>query len=590
MRKADSGGKAMRFPFQGGQKRRLEALRLLAQKDSPEVVEPLLSAVASVDPVVEEAAMGALSSLRNEQALDRLISLAPRYAKEVAEVLFRRGQAAIPKIGPLVRSDDPVIQAWAVDMLRRIESPQGQIYLKEALLSPQALVRAAAAVALAERGQAREELLDLLRFETDTWAKCQLIDAVAQAGLEEAAPLLEEALRQLADLPLPWDARTRLWQSLIRDLKALGYLEKALRQLAFSSTASLKRWLDIPVTLGDVEALCLTFYYSVADRREVLAALERARRLHGQESIVQGLAKAMAQGQIPAEIALQIVRGLYVSGEAARRLLPELSALGQQKEEPVRQPAFSWADLQARLSELFRGVGQIRWPAGDQQAMQARLGELIQGLAEPPAPEAPPTQPEEVVSPSQPAPAQPAAEVPEPPIQEPMSTSQEPPTPPPWREAIAEATDVLAQLPPAETFVPPSIARRLNGIVERKLLPEIRAAAEQGEASLLSFLSRLVDAAPASLLASSPCLREPLAKALWARAAFERWALESIASSSAEKRASCLALLGWVPHPGLQPLLLEALQDSRRPVRTMAVNLLAASLAREAGAGNTSTA
>ena len=419
-----SGGNGMRLPFQGGHKRRVKAVHLLAQKDGPEVVEPLLSAAASADPAVEEAAIGALSSLQNEQALDRLISLAPRYSKEATEVLLRRGQAAIPKVGPLIFDDDPVVQAWAVDILRRIESPQGESFLKEALTNPQALVRAAAAMALAERGQARQQLLDLLRCETDTWVRCQLIEALAQAGLQEAAPLLEDALLRLADAPLPWDARIALWQSLMRGLKALGRLEKALGQAVFCSTTSLKRWLDIPVTLGDVEALCLTYRYGSADQREVMAALERAKTLHGQESILQGLAKAMSQGQITGEMAVQIMQGLYISGEAATRLLPELSALPEHKEEPVRRPHFTWGELQVRLSELLQGMGQVRWPAGDREAMQARLGELIQGLGEAPAPEAPAVRPEENLLPPQPV-------VPPAPVEAPKPSAQAPAPAPP---------------------------------------------------------------------------------------------------------------------------------------------------------------
>ena len=576
----------MRLPFLGGQKRRLEAVHLLAQKDGPEVVEPLLSAAASADPAVETAAIGALSSLHNEQALDRLISLAPRYSKEATEVLLLRGQAAIPKVGPLIFDDDPVVQAWAVDILRRIESPQGESFLKEALANPQALVRAAAAAALAERGLAREELLALLRCETDTWVRCQLIEALAWAGLQEAAPLLEDALLRLADTPLPWDARIALWQSLMRGLKALGRLEKALGQAAFCSTISLKRWLDIPVTLGDVEALYLTYRYGSADRTEVMAALYRAKTLHGQESVLQGLSKAMSQGQITGEMAVQIMQGLYISGDAAKRLLPELSALPEHKEEPVRRAYFTWGELQVRLSELLQGIGQVRWPAGDREAMQAKLGELIQGLGEAPAAEAPALQPEETLPPQPvvaPAPVEapkPAAQAPTP-AQAPAPAPPETPIPPAWGASIAEAREVLARLGPGETFVPPGIARRLNGIVERELLPGVRTAAEQGEAGLFSFLSQLVEAAPSGLLASSPCLQDTVVKAVWARPSFLRWALEALASRSAEKRASCLALLGWVPNPGLRPLLLEALDDPSQQVRAVAVSLLSAALACE---------
>jgi HEAT repeat protein len=522
----------MRFPLQWGGKRRLEALRLLAEKGSPEAVEPLLMAASSPEPALQETATDALSRLQGEQALDRLISLAPRYPKEAAEVLVRRGQAVIARVGPLLRSDDPLVQAWAVDVLRRIESPHGKRYLREALLSPQALVRATAAAALAERGQASEELLDLLRSESDTWVKCQVIDALGQAGLEEAAPLMEEALSLLAHTPAPWDARIRLWQSLIRALKALGHLEEALSCITLPSTASLRRWLDIPATLGDIEALCLVFRFSPAHRPEVLAALERASTLHGEEALVEGLAKTMAHGEISADNALQIMRRLHISSDAAARLVPELPAM-QEEKEPVLRPTFTWAELQARLSALLQGMGQVHWPAGDREAMQAKLGELVQGLTQAVASEPPPPQPEEAQPPLEPLTAQPTPPEPERPAEAPAPAGAEPPAPPAWAEVMSEAApepqpateppapvsaeppapswaevmseaaQVIAQLPPDETLVPPGVARRLNEIVERRVLPRLLAAAQEGETSLLSFLSQLTEAAPATL----PCTK-----------------------------------------------------------------------------------
>src|SRR3990170_2133352 len=128
---------------------------------------------SSSHPAQVQAAMEAIGSLRDEGALERLFSLVPFYPKElIAEALLSYGSGIIPQVGPLVTADDPTLRAWAVDILSQIEASSVEVFLREALRDPQALVRAQAAIALVRRGQATGELLALLRHETEVSVKC----------------------------------------------------------------------------------------------------------------------------------------------------------------------------------------------------------------------------------------------------------------------------------------------------------------------------------------------------------------------------------------------------------------------------------
>ncbi|HJW88899.1 MAG TPA: HEAT repeat domain-containing protein, partial [Dehalococcoidia bacterium] len=317
---------------------------MLAERGGPEVVEPILSQLSSPHPAQVQAAMEAIGSLRDEGALARLFSLVPFYPKElIAEALLRYGSGIIPQVGPLVTADDPTLRAWAVDILSQIEASSVEVFLREALRDPQALVRAAAGVALARRGQATGELLALLRHETEVSVKCALAEALAEAGREDASPVLGDALLQLAELRLPWDARMRLWQSLVKALEKLGSLEKALKRLASFSSASLQRWLEIGIVLVDVDVLCLVLYYLGA-RQETVAALEKVRQDYGQRPLSEGLEKGLARVGVHREAAL----------EAIKRLYPPAQAPGREELKTGARPT-EWEEMENRLTELLRG-------------------------------------------------------------------------------------------------------------------------------------------------------------------------------------------------------------------------------------------
>ena len=541
---------------------------MLAERGGPEVVEPILSQLSSPHPAQVQAAMEAIGSLRDEGALARLFSLVPFYPKElIAEALLSYGSGIIPQVGPLVTADDPTLRAWAVDILCQIEAPSVEVFLREALRDPQALVRAAAGVALARRGQATGELLALLRHETEVSVKCALAEALAEAGREEASPVLGDALLQLADLRLPWDARMRLWQSLVKALEKLGSLEKALKRLASLSSASLQRWLEIGIVLVDVDVLCLVLYYLGA-RQETVAALEKVWQDYGQRPLSEGLEKGLARGGVHREAAL----------EASKRLYPPAQAPGGE-ELKTRAHPLEWKEMETRLTELLRGQkGEARAARApgrppEWKQMEAGLAELSEAQKRWDETEAALAKLFQVE----------AREMRAPPRKAPPPQAGRPSVPAPddWEVGLLEARQVLSQLgAEASGRVPPGLARQLLDIVSFRLVPQVLAAAKKGDEALVAFLSHLVEAAPIQLLSVAPFRPEPAIKQLWASDSFLSWARTTMASRDPERRLRGLALIGWAPGPGLSPLLLQALQDARPPVRLLAVNVLSAHLAR----------
>jgi len=534
---------------------------LLAERGGPEVVEPILSQLSSLHPAQVQAAMEAIGSLRDEGALARLFSLVPFYPKElIAEALLSYGSGIIPQVGPLVTADDPTLRAWAVDILCQIEAPSVEVFLREALRDPQALVRAAAGVALARRGQATGELLALLRHETEVSVKCALAEALAEAGREEASPVLGDALLQLAELRLPWDARMRLWQSLVKALEKLGSLEKALRRLASLSSASLQRWLEIGIVLVDVDVLCLVLYYLGA-RQEPVAALQKVRQDYGQRPLSEVLEKGLARGGVHKEAAL----------EAIKRLCPPAQAPGGEELKTRARPP-EWKEMEARLTKLLPGQKGEGRPEKWKQ-MEAGLAELSEAQKRWDETEAALVKLFQVE----------AREMRAPPRKAPPPQAGRPPVPAPddWEVGLLEARQVLSRLgAEAGGRVPPVLARQLLDIVSFRLVPQVLAAAKKGDEALVAFLSHLVEAAPVQLLSLAPFRPEPAIKQLWAGDSFLGWARATMASRDPERRLRGLALTGWAPGPGLSPLLLQALQDAHPPVRLLAVNLLSAHLAR----------
>ncbi len=557
-----------RLMFWGPKRRGREELRLLAERGGPEVVEPILSQLSSPHPAQVQAAMEAIGSLRDEGALERLFSLVPFYPKElIAEALLHYGSGIIPQVGPLVTADDPTLRAWAVDILCQIEAPSVEGFLREALRDPQALVRAQAAIALVRRGQATGELLALLRYETEVSVKCALAEALAEAGRNEASPVLEYALLQLADLPLPWDARMRLWQSLVKALEKLGSLEKAVKRLASFSPTSLRRWLEIGVVLGDVDVLCLVLYYLGA-RQEAVAALEKVRQDYGQRLLSEGLEKGLARGGVHREAALEALKRLYPPAEAPG---------GEELKTRARPP--EWDEMETRLTELLRGrkgedrtsrppARPVKW-----KEMEAGLAELSEAQKRWEETEAALAKLFQVEAREMRAPPR---EVVPPQAERPLVQA-----PDDWQVGLLDAQQVLSQLgAEAGGPVPPGLARQLLDVVSFRLVPQVLAAAKRGDEVLVAFFSYLVKAAPISLLSLAPFRPEPAIKQLWASDPFLSWARATVASRDPERRLRGLALIGWAPGPGLYPLLLQALQDPYPPVRLMAVNLLSAYLAR----------
>ena len=541
---------------------------MLAERGGPEAVEPILSQLSSPHPAQVQAAMEAIGSLRDEGALARLFSLVPFYPKElIAEALLRYGSGIIPQVGPLVSADDPTLRAWAVDILSQIEAPSVEGFLREALRDPQALVRAQAAIALVRRGQAMGELLALLRHETEVSVKCALAEALAEAGREEASPVLGDALLQLADLPLPWDARIRLWQSLVKALEKLGSLEKALKRLASFSSAPLQRWLEIGVVLADVDVLCLVLYYLGA-RQETVAALEKVRQDYGQRSLSEGLEKGLARGGVHREAAL----------EAIKRLYPPAQAPGREELKTGARPT-EWEEMENRLTELLRsqkGEDRAARPPGrpvEWKQMEAGLAELSEAQRMWDETEAALAKLFQVEARD--------SEAPLPEVVPPQEGRLPVPAPDDWQVGLLEARQVLSQLgAEAGGPVPPGLARQLLDIVSFRLVPQVLAAAKRGDEALVAFLSHLVEAAPVQLLSLTPFRPEPAIKQLWASDSFLSCVRATMASPDPERRLRGLALIGWAPGPGLSPLLLQALQDAHPPVRLLAVNLLSAYLAR----------
>ncbi|MBU2009765.1 MAG: HEAT repeat domain-containing protein [Chloroflexi bacterium] len=534
---------------------------MLAERGGPEVVEPILSQLSSSHPAQVQAAMEAIGSLKDEGALARLFSLVPFYPKElIAEALLSYGSGIIPQVGPLVTADDPTLRAWAVDILCQIEAPSVEVFLREALRDPQALVRAAAGVALARRGQATGELLALLRHEAEVSVKCALAEALAEAGRKEASPVLGDALLQLAELRLPWDARMRLWQSLVKALEKLGSLEMALMRLASFPSASLQRWLETGVVLVDVDVLCLVLYYLGA-RQEPVAALEKVRQDYGQRPLEEGLEKGLARGGVHREAALEAIKRLYPPAQAPG---------GEELKTRARPP--EWKEMEARLTELLPGKkGEVRpekW-----KRMEAGLAELSEAQKRWDETEAALAKLFQVEQGERGAP----------PRKAPPPQAVRPPVPAPddWEMGLLEARQVLSRLgAEASGPVPPVLARQLLDIVSFRLVPQVLAAAKRGDEALVAFLSRLVEAAPVQLLSLAPFRPEPAIKQLWASDSFLNWARATMASRDPERRLRGLALTGWAPVPGLSNLLLQALQDAHPPVRLLAVSLLSAHLAR----------
>jgi len=541
---------------------------LLAEKGGPEAVEPILSQLSSPHPAQVEAAMEAIGSLRDEGALARLFSLVPFYPQElIAEALLRYGSGIIPQVGPLVTADDPTLRAWAVDLLCQIEAPSVEVFLREALGDPQALVRAQAALALAGRGQATGELLALLRYETEVSVKCALAEALAEAGRKDASPVLEDALLQLADLPLPWDARMRLWQSLVKALEKLGSLEKAVKRLASFSPTSLQRWLEIGVVLVDVDVLCLVLY-CLGARQETVAALEKVRQDYGQRLLSEGLEKGLARGGVHREAALESIKRLYPPAEA-----PGAEELKTRARPP------EWGEMETRLTELLRGQrgeDKTSRPPGrpvEWKEMEAGLAGLPEAQKRWDETEAALAKLFQVE----------AREMRAPPRKAPPPQAERPPVraPDDWQVGLLDAQQVLSQLgAEASGPVPPGLARQLLDIVSFRLVPQVLAAAKSGGEALVAFLSYLVEAAPIHLLSLAPFRPEPAIKQIWASDSFLSWARATMASRDPERRLRGLALIGWAPGPRLSPLLVQALQDPFSPVRLMAVNLLSAYLAR----------
>lgn len=318
--------------------RRITALHALARLDGAEVVRPLLSQLEAEEEEVREEAAKALSSLKDERAVELILSLWRDHPLDlVAEALVRHGPTIIPQVGPLVTHADPLMRFWAVEVLKRLKATEGAPFLLDGLLDPQVAVRANAARALGEVGSKDlSPLMTLLRLDSAYEVRVQAAESLMKVGDKAGMLAVQEAFLNLGAGYFPWDAAVQLWKTFVRCLKQAESLSDCLGRASTLPVESLRRWLGIGVTARDIETLTVALHYVPEQAQEITDALARAVVMHGEEAILQDVVQQLSRPGIYPVAALKALRGLSFSSSSTARLSAELGPLLQSPEEEVR--------------------------------------------------------------------------------------------------------------------------------------------------------------------------------------------------------------------------------------------------------------
>ncbi|MEW6248560.1 MAG: HEAT repeat domain-containing protein [Nitrospirota bacterium] len=179
--------------------RRREALEALAERGRHDDVEILVACLRDSNPGVQEAAMSALARIGGDLVVRRLVALLrepPAIRNMAVEVLRQIVSGALDSALPILRSPDPNIRKFMVDILGRQTDSRVVPPLIELLSDPDANVRAATAEALG-RLRAAEAVSGIVSLLSDEeWVVFAAITALAEIGEPAALPPLIDVLEK----------------------------------------------------------------------------------------------------------------------------------------------------------------------------------------------------------------------------------------------------------------------------------------------------------------------------------------------------------------------------------------------------------
>jgi HEAT repeat protein len=219
---------------------RAAAAGAMALAEGAEVSNRLTEALADEDPWVRYFAARSLGRRKAVESTDALARLARDDKSSHVRIAAVEalghvgGPEAARVVAPLVKSDEPDLVRTAVAALGRIQHPDAEPPLFEALGSPDADVRAEAAAALGARGGA--ESVERLRRVAATDAEPSVVEAALGALGRAGTP---EAVAAVVSLTSDPARRERAVAALARTGEAL--LEEVARGLSPEQPAGVRR-------------------------------------------------------------------------------------------------------------------------------------------------------------------------------------------------------------------------------------------------------------------------------------------------------------------------------------------------------------
>jgi len=165
----------------------------LGEIKNEQAIEPLISLFDDVEKSVQEAAVEALKQIGGKTTV---MAVSPLLRSEKAssrnfasDILVETGNSAIEELAKLIHDDDHDVRKFAVDILGLIGSQEATEQIIEALNDPHINVVCGAVEALGNIGDknALKALVELLAKADDSWLKFMLVESIGK--LKDASTL-----------------------------------------------------------------------------------------------------------------------------------------------------------------------------------------------------------------------------------------------------------------------------------------------------------------------------------------------------------------------------------------------------------------
>ncbi|MBF0233451.1 MAG: HEAT repeat domain-containing protein, partial [Desulfamplus sp.] len=132
------------------------------------------------------AAINLLAQMKDQKTLAEIVDLLrsdePEIRSYAVEIISRTGSFSLPQVQPLLNDNDPDIRKLAVEILRNIRLPIVEEILIQAIFNDDVNVSVAAVEALGSIGSYKAVTHLIEAIKKEPWVKCAAIKSLGEIG------------------------------------------------------------------------------------------------------------------------------------------------------------------------------------------------------------------------------------------------------------------------------------------------------------------------------------------------------------------------------------------------------------------------